>query len=219
MNKNLKINIFDSPFPHLTIEKLFTEGELELIWEEVNYIRKHNVKLAGFSSSKKLNAETGEIVDKASYNPVWFSDVFVSPESSIFASQMAELHYQGLFFLASQVDPRAKRYVINSSRLSVQVKLNIYRHGDYYDSHTDDSDFTSLFYLLPKNSTHLGGSLEFPEYGHRFPCHNNSLILFPGTVEHAVTKVTSTQDHPSDEPLRVALNTFYDIADNKMGAA
>ena len=46
----------------------------------------------------------------------------------------------------------------------------------------------SYFYKEPKKFT--GGELFFPEYNYELTCDDNSLIMFPGWVEHGVKKVS-----------------------------
>ena len=97
------------------------------------------------------------------------------------------------------------RYVNNDC-----TKVRYYHNGEYYEPHTDRSiqflGFT-YFYKEPKKFT--GGELYFPKYDYEFDCENNSLILFPGWVEHGVTEVKIQDSDYYDGQGRYAITSFF----------
>ena len=90
------------------------------------------------------------------------------------------------------------------------TKVRYYHNGEYYEPHTDRSiqflGFT-YFYKEPKKFT--GGELYFPKYDYEFDCENNSLIMFPGWVEHGVTEVKIQDSDYYDGQGRYAITSFF----------
>ena len=71
------------------------------------------------------------------------------------------------------------------------TKVRYYHDGDYYKPHTDASmQFLAFSYFYKKPKKFTGGELFFPEYDYELTCDDNSLIMFPGWVEHGVKKVS-----------------------------
>ena len=82
--------------------------------------------------------------------------------------------------------------VIGKSGKDIQ-KDNAWDHVAGLCAGQDISDRTvqflafSYFYKEPKKFS--GGELIFPKYDYELTCENNSIIIFPGWVEHGVSKV------------------------------
>ena len=49
----------------------------------------------------------------------------------------------------------------------------------------------------------------FPRYNYEFACDNNSLIMFPGWVEHGVSKVSINDSDYFDGYGRYAITSFF----------
>ncbi len=60
--------------------------------------------------------------------------------------------------------------------------------GEYYNSHFDYTYVTILswFFEEPKNFT--GGNIRFTNYDIEIPVSNNLTVMFPGVIEHEVSK-------------------------------
>ena len=96
------------------------------------------------------------------------------------------------------------------------TKVRYYHDGEYYDPHTDKSTMFlafSYFYREPKKF--VGGDLEFPKYDFKLPCTNNSMVIFPGWVEHGVRKVKIKDSDYYDGWGRYAITSFFSCRDNK----
>ena len=53
------------------------------------------------------------------------------------------------------------------------------------------------------------GDLEFPKYDFKLPCDNNSMVIFPGWVEHGVRKVKIKDTDYYDGWGRYAITSFF----------
>ena len=78
------------------------------------------------------------------------------------------------------------RYLWRSNR--DETKIHYFENGDHYRPHTDDCVITAItwFYKEPKMFT--GGDL-IVEKAVKFPCLNNSTVIFPSILYHEVTSV------------------------------
>ena len=65
----------------------------------------------------------------------------------------------------------------------------------------------SYFYKEPKKFS--GGELIFPSFDYSLTCKNNSIIIFPGWVEHEVSKVEIKNSDYYDGWGRYSINTFF----------
>jgi hypothetical protein len=179
-----KIKIFSDPFPHLIIENFYTVDELDLIWEELNFLTKPG-KLYDpgivhgspeLTKSRCLRLDT-------SYSEKNLSNI-------ITVSQ--KLFNHGFLNIFCEKFPQYKKILHTNICIT---KVRYYHNGDYYKPHDDIyQDFLafSYFYKNPKKFT--GGELFFPEYNdYEIECSDNSLILMPSYVTHGV-KVVSIED-------------------------
>ena len=116
----------------------------------------------------------------------------------------------------SKLEPCCK--IITKTNWDI-TKVRYYHDGDYYKPHTDASmQFLafSYFYKEPKKFT--GGELFFPEYDYELTCDNNSLIMFPGWVEHGVKKVSikypkSINDILNKEKKSLSIDSYSELKD------
>ena len=60
---------------------------------------------------------------------------------------------------------------------------------------------------LPKKFS--GGDLIFPEYDFKISCDNNSMVIFPGWVEHGVRKVTIKDSEYYEGNGRYSITSFF----------
>ena len=199
--EKLVADAFVEPFPHLIIKNFYNEDELKLIWEELNYYTKPGKLLEAKDyggATKRTNAK----------------------------ALVLDLVYEGKYRSLSNI-LRVNRKIFNEDLLlafsnlhdscSIVKKVNTdctkvryYHNGEYYEPHTDVAiqflGFT-YFYKEPKKFT--GGELYFPKYDYEFNCENNSLIMFPGWVEHAVREVKIEDSDYYEGQGRYAITSFF----------
>lgn len=92
---------------------------------------------------------------------------------------------------------KAKQYTALSQMNFVKkisgynVLLSGYKNGDFYNSHTDISILTVLFWLGEDVN---GGDLVFSSFNHKIPFVSNRVVIFPSYYAHEVTKVETNKD-------------------------
>ena len=90
------------------------------------------------------------------------------------------------------------------------TKVRYYHHGEYYKPHIDKAmPFLAFSYFHKQPKRFTGGELVFPKYDYSFDCDNNSLIIFPGWVEHGVNEVSIQNSDYYDGYGRYAITSFF----------
>jgi Rps23 Pro-64 3,4-dihydroxylase Tpa1-like proline 4-hydroxylase len=206
MNENLQIAIHKEPFPHLVITDLLTNSEVEKVRKEIEYLGFQNFSKDSFTSAKITGFTDGSVKSKAKYQVIYLDTIFRDAGCSVIGGLAYDMLGQGMFSLLKQVEPWADRMLQNSVQIS--PKINIYNHGDKYGAHQDSSFFTALLYLHERPKPYLGGELCFKDFNYDFACDHNSLILFPGHVNHEVKEVVAI-DPANTKNLRTAINIFF----------
>ena len=195
---------FLEPFPHLIINNFYNDEELELIWEELKFYTKPGKFLPakdyggieGYTDSKALCLDHLYITGDPNYRPI--SNI-LTVNRKVFDDSV----------LQSFSDIHDCCGLAPETNFDV-TKVRYYHDGDYYDPHIDKSiQFLafSYFYKEPKRFT--GGELIFPKYDFELTCENNSLIMFPGWVEHGVKKVNMEDFNYYEGYGRYAITSFF----------
>ena len=182
-----KINLFEIPFPHISIENFYTDDELELIWEELNFLTKPGKLYDPGPIHGAVCPETGEFLTKSrsirldtSYNDKNISNI-INVTQKIFNHGFLNIFYDKF--------PQYKKILYTNYCIT---KARYYHNGDYYDPHNDIfHDFLAFSYFYKTPKKFIGGELFFPEYkNYQYECLSNSLILMPSYVTHGVREVT-----------------------------
>ena len=182
------VKLYKEPFPHLIVENFYNEEELELIWEELKFYTK---------PGKLLNADQyGGVKDRTNAKALSLDSLYLNyekgtPPGPNYRNISNILTVNRKLFVSNILDEYGKLHECCNLRYNTDTtKVRYYHDGEYYEPHRDSCFQTlafSYFYKEPKAFT--GGELYFPRHNYGYPCDNNSIIIFPGWVEHAVNKV------------------------------
>ena len=178
-----KIHKFSEPFPHLIVENMYNEEELELIWEELNFLSKPHKFIVNDSgtdrdSQGKPKSESKSIVLDAIYPQRNISNILVINK------KLFEGGYLNIF---SQISPSCKSILHQNSDYT---KIRYYEDGIQYLPHVDKYNYTIITFFHKNPKAFTGGELYFPEYNYTFECNNNNMIIFPSCVFHASQTVS-----------------------------
>ena len=212
--EELVCDVFSDPFPHMIVRNYYNDDELKLLWQELDFYT-HPGKL--------LNAENfGGIVGKTNSSAVILdqvyrdysdiSDGYINGQPN-FRSLSSILTLNRKLFESGVLDALAKAHgcmsIINKTNWDT-VKVRYYHNGEYYKSHTDKSmPFLAFYYAHKEPKKYTGGEVFFPEYDYEYACDNNSIIVFPGWVEHGVKEVTIENSDYYDGYGRYCISTFF----------
>tara|TARA_Y100000004_G_C8892708_1_gene402758 strand:+ start:287 stop:949 length:663 start_codon:yes stop_codon:yes gene_type:complete len=209
----LEATLYDDPFPHLIVENFYDDEELKLIWEELDFYTKPDkllpAKNFGGADSKTNSSglwldliykNSGD--DKPNYRNL--SNI-LTVNRKIFNSSILEI--------MSSVDLSCR----NFDKINYDTtKVRYYHNNEYYKPHTDatvDLLIFSYFHREPKKFT--GGELYFPPFEYEFPCNHNSLIAFPGYVEHGVKRVKIENSDYYEGNGRYCISSFAKIVSDE----
>ena len=199
--QNISADAYIEPFPHLVFHNFYTDEELELIWEELNFYTKpkklFDVEdyqgVVGYTKAKAIHLDsvyTGK-------NRVLSNIIEVSRK--VLDKQVLEPF--------SELDDCCT--FAKSANYDV-TKVRYYHTGDYYKPHTDTFfEFLAFSYFYKEPKKFDGGNLIFPKYDYEFSCDHNSLIMMPAWVEHGVSEVSIKDSDYYDGDGRYAITHFF----------
>lgn len=184
------IQKFLDPIPFLKISNTFTELELKLIWQELDFLT-HPIKLlppekcgTAFDENKKpLKNNQGLYLDTL-YSRRELSNI-LSINPKIFSEDILDI-FSSLSFGYRNI------HLTNHD----QTLISYYDVGGYYKPHQDHALYSSLtwFYKEPKQFS--GGDFYFSDYNIKINIENNTTIIFPSFLNHSVDKIESQSDIP-----------------------
>ncbi len=196
---------FEKPFPHLIIQNFYNPEELELIWEELKFYTK---------PGKLFEAKDfGGVVDKTNSHAIILDEIYKKNRK---LSNILTVNRK--LFTSETLDLFAEIHdcccIANQSNTDI-TKVRYYHNDEYYDPHTDKSfQFLAFSYFHKQPKKFSGGELLFPKYDYQYPCNNNSMIIFPGWVEHGVSKVKIDDSDYYDGYGRYSITSFFGSKSN-----
>ena len=191
---------YTEPFPHMIINNLYNEEELKLIWEELNFFTK---------PGKLLEAKDyGGVVDRTNSRAVVLDQIFARYRQMSNILGVTRKLFNS-FILKEFGEIHDCCYIAQQCNWDV-TKLRYYHNDDYYEPHTDRCmQFLGFSYFYKEPKKFEGGELLFPKYDYKVPCDNNSIVIMPGWVQHAVSKVSIEDSDYFDGWGRYAITHFF----------
>ena len=187
MKEFLEADLYVEPFPLMVVQNFYNKIELELIWKELDF----------YTSPNKLfeAKEYGGVVDRTNAKAICLDELYKGQENkknfrniSNILTVNRKLFNSGVLDKFSQLHECCT--LATESNHDV-TKVRYYHNNEYYDPHTDKSVmFLAFSYFFKEPKKFTGGDLIFPKYDFKVPCDNNTMVIFPGWVEHGVRKVT-----------------------------
>lgn len=201
--QNIRADAYIKPFPHIIFHNFYTDEELKLIWEELDFLTKpdklFNVKeykgVEGYTEAKAIQLDT--VYEGKNRKLSNILDV----TRKVFDKEVLEA-----FSSISDCCSLAKNCNYDVT------KVRYYHNNDQYKPHIDMLwNFLAFSYFYREPKKFSGGNLLFPKYDYEYPCDNNSLIILPSYVEHGVQEVKIDNSDYFDGMGRYAITHFGDI--------
>ena len=204
--EQLEADIYCDPFPLMVVNNFYNERELDLIWEELKFYTKPNKLLTakgyggidGYTNAKALCLDDvyNILVDGKNYRNL-----------SNILTVNRKLFECGVLDTFSEIHGCTS--IANRSNNDI-TKVRYYHNDEFYKPHTDKAiQFLAFSYFYKEPKKFEGGELEFPQYDFELPCVNNSMIVFPGWVEHGVKKVSIDNSDYYDGWGRYSITSFF----------
>tara|TARA_B100000212_G_C27204176_1_gene460098 strand:+ start:81 stop:731 length:651 start_codon:yes stop_codon:yes gene_type:complete len=215
MKEQLEAELYCDPFPMMIVYNFYNEAELNLIWKELDFYTAPNKLL----DAKKY----GGVVDRTNAKALLLDDIYrdrtKEKEKTNFRNISNILTMNRKIFNCGVLDTFSEIHdcvgLANQANWDI-TKVRYYHNDEYYDPHTDSPfQFLAFSYFYKEPKKFKGGDLQFPKYKMNLPCENNSLIIFPGWVEHGVRKVKIEDSDYYDGYGRYAITSFFGIKESK----
>ena len=210
MKERLEAELFAEPFPLMVVKNFYNDFELALIWQELTFYTAPN---------KLLAAENyGGVVGKTNAKALLLDDIYRNHKDGLnFRNISNILTLNRKIFNCGILDKFAELHgccsIATKSNHDI-TKVRYYHNNEYYDPHTDSStQFLAFSYFYKEPKKFKGGDLIFPKHDVKIPCENNSIVIFPGWVEHGVRKVTIEDSDYFDGWGRYAITSFFGCRD------
>jgi Rps23 Pro-64 3,4-dihydroxylase Tpa1-like proline 4-hydroxylase len=192
------IHKIKEPFPHLIIEDFYSEDELKLIWQELDFLTSANKLIpANLDGSTLLSNALSVSLDNI-YKDLRYSNInlinkkILSPEIT-----HAFLSLNELFGHITMVN-------------TINTKIKYYENGHNYHKHRDVARFTGINYLYKEPKKFEGGDLYFDNYGYKVELKNNMFILFIGCLWHSVTSIILNENAYITGNGKYSITSFLD---------
>lgn len=215
MKEQLEAELYCEPFPLMVINNFYNQQELDLIWKELDFYTAPN---------KLFTAENyGGVVGYTNAKAIVLDDLYKNYENNEkgvnFRNISNILTVNRKLFESGVLDTFSSLHgcvsIANKTNHDI-TKVRYYHDGQYYDPHTDKSTmFLAFSYFYKEPKKFVGGDLEFTKYDFKLPCDNNSMVIFPGWVEHGVRKVKIKNSDYYDGWGRYAITSFFGCKDKK----
>ena len=157
---------------------MYDDQELELIWEELNFLNKPNKLLEpeDYGAASDLHTKSKAIVLDFAYSDRNISNILtVNRKTFNYTEIYAELSPHYIKFVTSNND---------------HTKIRYYHDGEFYKPHRDHYyDVLACTYFNKEPKRFSGGELYFPDYQHQIPCYNNLCVIFPAYFSHGVREI------------------------------
>ena len=177
----MKFTINRDPIPYLIIEDIFSENELKLIMQELEFIQPKLLDPSKTGSATNLDGSykknnTGVLLDEL-YNFREFSDILLLNR---------KLFCEDVYEAAKMCHPSMQLFRTTAHDKTL---ISYYESGDRYDAHHDRAAATLIawFFKEPKNFS--GGDFILDEYNIKIEPKNNMAILFLSCYMHSVTEI------------------------------
>lgn len=183
-----KIHKLIKPFPHLIVENMYENEELNLIWEELEFLTQNKLFQSPeiYGAAYDINLYTGEKEYKTNSKAITLDDLYKDRNISNILNLNRKLFaFKEIYYELSEYHSKFLHSNYDITR------IRYYQNKDKYPPHLDvcfDTLACTYFYKEPQKFN--GGQLFFPEHnGYEIDCKNNLCVIFPAYFVHAVQEV------------------------------
>lgn len=174
------IKLMQEPFPHLVITDVYSEQELKLIWQELDFLTSAS-KLLPANMQGSMDGNHLSIVLDAIYTQRNISNI-LTLNRKIYSKEIREA-FSSLSPLLGHIN------LVNKDL----TKIKYYENFNNYQKHQDTARFTAVTYFFKEPKLFSGGDLYFNDYDYLIPIENNMAVIFVGSIFHTVTPVDLKQ--------------------------
>jgi len=186
----MKVKYFEDGIPFIVIEDVYEPDELDLIWQELDFMCHPDKMLTDPEETGGSREEDGTYLKKNS--AIWLDLFFTQRKYSNILTCNRKLFKDNLSLMRDHGSWFFKTMQSNED----YTLLSYYEDGDYYEPHYDWSTVTSLTWFYKDPKSFKGGDLSLHYEGKTLtiPCENNKALLFPSYIMHSVSKIEMDEE-------------------------
>lgn len=195
------------PFPHIIIDNLLDERELQEVIVEMKQIISNNPE----------GMRTGEAVDEYGMSRkkgfgLFIDDIFVDDRlNSNILNSFTKVFCPEIIKSCEKMGKKDHLYNIYEKSNLDRTLMQWYTDGHYYKPHQDLCIFTVITLIqLKKRRKFKGGELQFIEYDYEINLKHNQTIIFPSLVKHQVFPVKLDSNDVTDSRVTITKFIHYD---------
>ena len=206
MNRDCKITVKNDPVPYLFFENVFDQDALNKIWQEFDYYKDN------FEHFFRHPRETGGAGHTEIPNSMlkrnkgfFFHDIWHNPNHSALSRISQEIFYK------ESVSQSESYYFRDFMPNEISILCSVYGPEDYYLPHKDATIATGCLWLYKEPKKWTGGKFRFVDYDVEFECNNNTMVVFPGPMQHEVTEIEMDDNDFADGYGRYTISYFMNV--------
>lgn len=186
------IDRFPEPFEALYIEDTFTQGQIDFIWKELDFVTNRNA-MKHWERTKETAGEDMEIekINNVFYPSLRYQDPSSISPMTVFSKM--QLWNEEVFSFYESINPIHEFY---RHQNFFTTFVSYYQNADKYDYHRDSCSYTTLTYLYKEPKSFSGGEITLKVKGveETKEIKNNMSIIFPGVYLHRVSPIVMSED-------------------------
>ena len=198
----MKIESYNDPFPYIRVFDFYSEEELKLIWEELEFVLNDRI----LNSPENTGSAKNNGVILKQNKGIFLDYLYVDRNTSNI------LTINRKFFISlSDILSKSNHWIFKNSLSDVNwdnTLISYYENSDYYKKHYDVSAYTCLTWFFKKPKKFEGGDLFFPDFNLKIEVEDNSLIFFPSIINHEVSEVKMNPEDVGKKLGRVCMTQF-----------
>ena len=197
----MKLTLYTEPIHFIYIEDLYESAELNSIWQELEFLNSNGKLLdPEMTASAK---EDGVLIKK---NKGVFLDVLYTDRNF---SNILSINRKTL--TSEIINQKNSWYFKDICSNRDDTLISYYENNDYYKPHKDIALVTicSWFFKEPKKFT--GGNFYFVDHNIKVEVKNNSAIIFPSHIRHAVDTIDMNEQDRNKGFGRYCISQFLSV--------
>ena len=177
----MKITTHLSPFHYICVENFYSEEELNLIWEELDFLSKPG-KLHTPDMSGSATNPDGSF--RKRNEAIILDDVYGQNR------QVSNILTVDRKLFGSGILDRKESWFFNNKPIKKDFTLvSYYENGGNYLPHSDAANITALSWFFKEPRKFDGGELTFSNFSLTIPLKNNFMVVFPSQIRHEVSEI------------------------------
>jgi hypothetical protein len=206
----MKIQNFNDYFPYIIIDDYYNEGELRLIWEELEFLSyPHKLKRATAAAGGATDPDSGKLLKKNFHR--YIDGIYCERELSNILTVNRKLFEDEYKIMRQHPHWFFKHIYINED----YTQIGYYENNDEYGEHHDLSTITSLTWLYKEPKRFVGGDLFIGPDKIKIDCVNNRTLIFPSMMMHSVNEIHMNPEYQNKRNGRYVISQFGNVATKK----